>query len=216
MIPDWPAERAEMVERQLRRRDIHDQRVLGAMLAIPREEFLPLEERVSSYRDEPAPIGYGQTISQPYMVGLMAQELELKGTETVLEVGCGSGYSAAVLGALAAKVIAIELVPALAAAAEHNLKKTGLDGNITVICADGSRGYPEAAPYDGISVAAAAPDVPPRLIEQLTEGGRLVIPVGDFLDQELLVITKHQGGTDARVATHCRFVPLRGRHGWKK
>ena len=215
MIPDWPAERAEMVERQLRKRGIRDSGVLAAMSAIPREEFLPLEERVGSYRDEPAPIGYGQTISQPYMVALMAQELELKGTETVLEVGCGSGYSAAVLGLLAAKVIAIELVPKLVAAAQRNLSKTGYGANVTVICGDGSRGYPEAAPYDAISVAAAAPDVPPRLIEQLADGGRLVIPVGDFLDQELEVITKAGDHTETRVATHCRFVPLRGRHGWK-
>ena len=204
-----------MVERQLRRRGIHDERVLGAMLSIPREEFLPLEERVSGYRDEPAPIGYGQTISQPYMVALMAQELELKGTETVLEVGSGSGYAAAVLSVLAARVIAMELVPALAAAAERNLQKTGYSANVTVIRGDGSRGYPEAAPYDGITVAAAAPEVPPKLVEQLAEGGRLVIPVGDFLDQELVVMTKTGGETKTRVSTHCRFVPLRGRHGWK-
>jgi protein-L-isoaspartate(D-aspartate) O-methyltransferase len=215
MIPDWPTERAEMVERQLRKRGIHDARVLDAMRAIPREEFLPLESRVAGYRDEPAGIGHGQTISQPYMTALMAQELELTGGETVLEVGAGSGYSAAVLGALAAKVVAIELVPALAALAEQNLKKTGRLRNITIVCGDGSKGWTELAPYDGISVAAAAPDVPPKLIEQLREGGRLVIPVGDYLDQELLVIVKAEGEIRTRVATHCRFVPLRGRHGWK-
>jgi len=198
-----------MVERQLRRRGIQDRRVLAAMGEIRREEFLPLEERVASYRDEPAPIGYGQTISQPFMTALMAQELELQGTETVLEVGAGSGYAAAVLGALAARVIAIELLPALAAVAESNLKKTGRDQNVTVICGDGSQGYAEAAPYGGISVAAAASEVPPRLVEQLADGGRLVIPVGDYMDQELLVIRRMGQETTTRVATHCRFVPLR-------
>ena len=125
MIPDWPTERADMVERQLRKRGIRDERVLAAMASIPREEFLPLELRVASYRDEPAAIGNGQTISQPYMTALMAQELELKGTETVLEVGAGSGYAAAVLGALTARVVAVELVPALVRMAERNLAKTG-------------------------------------------------------------------------------------------
>jgi protein-L-isoaspartate(D-aspartate) O-methyltransferase len=214
MIPDWPTERAEMVERQLRRRGIRDARVLEAMRSIPREEFLPLEYRVASYKDDPVAIGYGQTISQPYMTSLMAQELELKGTETVLEVGAGSGYSAAVLGALAAQVAAIELVPGLAALAERNLRKTGRLGNVKVVCGDGSKGWPAMAPYDGISVAAGAPDVPPALIEQLREGGRLVIPVGDYNDQELVVIVKEGGGLQRRVSTRCRFVPLRGHEGW--
>jgi protein-L-isoaspartate(D-aspartate) O-methyltransferase len=215
MIPDWPIERAEMVERQLRKRGIHDQRVLAAMRDIPREEFLPLEARVSSYGDEPAPIGYGQTISQPYMTALMAQELQLDGTEVVLEVGAGSGYSAAVLGALAARVIAIELVPALAAMAGRNLQKTGRAGNVTLVAGDGSQGYPECAPYDGISVAAAAPEIPQLMLDQLAGGGRLVIPVGDYQDQELRVITRIGEEFQTHVATHCRFVPLRGHHGWK-
>ncbi len=214
MIPDWPSERASMVERQLRKRGILDRRVLDAMRSIPREEFVPLESRVASYKDEPVPIGYGQTISQPYMTALMAQELELQGTETVLEVGAGSGYSAAVLGALAARVVSVELVPALAALAQRHLKKTGRLGNVTIVCADGCNGWPELAPYDGISVAAAAPDVPLRLLEQLRDGGRLVIPVGDFLDQELRVIVKEVGKLRTRVSTHCRFVPLRGHEGW--
>lgn len=215
MIPDWPSERADMVEHQLRRRGIHDRRVLGAMLEIPREEFLPLEARIASYRDEPAPIGSGQTISQPYMTALMAQELQLKGSETVLEIGAGSGYAAAVLGLLAARVIAIELVPALAALAEQNLKKTGRGGNITVVCTDGSQGYPEFAPYDAISVAAAAPEIPGRMLAQLADGGRLVIPVGDSYDQELRVVTRIGDDFQTRVATHCRFVPLRGHYGRK-
>ena len=212
MIPDWPVERADMVERQLHRRGIHDRRVLAAMLEIPREDFLPLEQRVASYRDEPAPIGFGQTISQPYMTALMAQELRLRGDEKVLEVGAGSGYAAAVLSALAREVIAIELVPPLAAMARENLRKTGLDGNVKVVAGDGSLGYAEAAPYDAISVAAAASAVPPALIDQLADGGRLVIPVGDFDDQELRVIRKHGERLETTVPTHCRFVPLRGRH----
>lgn len=215
MIPDWPVERAEMVERQLRKRGIRDARVLAAILAIPREEFLPLEQRVNSYRDEPAPIGGGQTISQPYMTALMAQELRLEGDEKVLEVGAGSGYAAAVLGLLAARVIAIELLPGLAALAANNLRKTGFDRGVTVICADGSQGYAQDAPYHAISVAAAAAGVPEPLIEQLANGGRLVIPVGDYADQELRVITKSGNKVNTRVATHCRFVPLRGHHGWR-
>jgi protein-L-isoaspartate(D-aspartate) O-methyltransferase len=215
MIPDWPTERADMLEWQLRRRGIHDERVLAAMGWIPREEFLPLEMRVAGYKDEPAPIGGGQTISQPYMTALMAQELELRGTETVLEVGAGSGYAAAVLGALAARVVAMELVPALARMAEQNLARTGCGKNVTVVCGDGSQGYPECAPYDGISVAAAVPEVPERLLEQLAEGGRLVIPIGDFDDQELRVIVKTGDRTRTRVPTHCRFVPLRGHSGFR-
>ena len=215
MIPDWPSERAEMVERQLRKRGIRDERVLAAMASIRREEFLPLELRVASYRDGPAAIGAGQTISQPYMTALMAQELALEGTENVLEIGAGSGYAAAVSGALAARVIAMELLPALARMAERNLAKAGVGGNVTIVCADGSQGFPEGAPYDGISVAAAAPEVPPRLLDQLADGGRLVIPVGDYADQELRVIIREGGRLRTRVSTHCRFVPLRGVQGFR-
>src|ERR1700722_13967202 len=160
MIPDWRSERQRMVDRQLRKRGIRDGRVLEAMLTIPREEFVPVEPRVCSFRDEPVQIGYGQTISQPYMIALMAELLELTGAETVLEVGCGSGYHAAVLGMLAARVISIELIPALARQAEQNLLRTGRAANIQVVCGDGSQGWPEGAPgalYDAISVAAGGP-----------------------------------------------------------
>ena len=215
MIPDWSTERAEMVERQLRKRAITDERVLAAISEIPREEFVPLESRVSSYQDDPVHIGYGQTISQPYMTAFMAQCLELRGPETVLDIGAGSGYHAAVLGALAKKVIAIELIPGLARLAGKNLTKNGRAPNVTVVCGDGSEGCPEFAPYDAISVAAAAPEVPPKLIEQLKDPGRLVIPVGAMRDQELRVITKSGGEIHSRVATLCRFVPLRGNQGWK-
>lgn len=214
MIPNWASERQEMVERQLRKRGIHDPRVLAAMLEIPREEFVPPEYRICSYQDDPISIGYGQTISQPYMTALMAQELELTGAETVLDVGSGSGYHAAVLGLLAAKVVSIELIPALAGMARRNLERTGRAGNITVVCGDGSEGCAESAPYDAISVAAAAPEIPPELIAQLKDSGRMVIPVGSRGDQELRVVLKSEGSISSRVATYCRFVPLRGHEGW--
>ncbi len=215
MIPDWRSERQRMVDRQLRKRGIRDRRVLDAMLTIPREEFVPPEYRLCSHEDEPVHIGYGQTISQPYITALMAELLELTGGETVLDVGAGSGYHAAVLGVLAARVISIEIIPALARQAEQNLARTGFGGNITVIQGDGSQGWPEYAPYDAISVAAAAPEVPAALIEQLKDPGRLVIPVGPMLDQELRLVAKSAGRVDSHVATYCRFVPLRGDQGWR-
>ena len=214
MIPDWAGERQAMVEKQLRRRGIHVERVLAAMGQIPREEFVPLEERIAAYADDPVPIGYGQTISQPYMTALMAALLKLEGTETVLEVGAGSGYAAAVLGALAARVISVELIPELAELARQNLRRTGRDGNVEVIVADGSLGYPALAPYGAITVAAGAPDVPPALLDQLRDPGRLVIPVGGFDDQELRVVDRRDGRLESRVSTLCRFVPLRGGKGW--
>ncbi len=214
MIPDWSGERQQMVEKQLRRRGLHDARVLRAMGAIPREEFVPLECRVAAYGDAPVMIGYGQTISQPYMTALMAEALELDGTETVLEVGAGCGYAAAVLGALVERVISLEIIPELAEMARQNLRRMGRDGNIEVITADGSLGYAPLAPYDAISVAAGAPDVPAALLGQLRDPGRLVIPVGEFEDQELRVVRLSAGHTDYRVATLCRFVPLRGGEGW--
>ena len=198
-----------MVARQLRARGIHDERVLAAMGAIPREEFIPEERRGASYADEPVGIGYGQTISQPYMTALMVQCLELTGPETVLEVGAGSGYHAAVLGALAARVVTIEVIPELAARARRNLEQTGLDANITVVAGDGSLGYPAMAPYDAISVAAAAPVIPAALLDQLKDPGVLAMPVGGPWDQELRVLTKRHGNVIWRVAAYCRFVPLR-------
>src|SRR5579871_6414025 len=146
MIPDWATERRQMVERQLRRRGICDTRVLAAMARIPREEFVPHQLRISSYEDKPLAIGYGQTISQPYMTALMAELLSLTGTETVLDIGGGSGYHAAVLGQMAARVVSIEILPALAELAKKNLARTGFGHNIEVVCADGSLGWPAAAP----------------------------------------------------------------------
>ena len=204
-----------MVEAQLRRRGIHDEGVLRAMREIPREEFVPVESRLVACEDDPIHIGHGQTISQPYMTALMAESLESTGTETVLEVGAGSGYAAAVLGALAFRVVSVEIIPALAQLARESLRRTGRDTNVTVVCGDGSLGYPEAAPFDAISVAAGAPEIPAALLGQLKDPGRLVIPVGDYGDQELRVVSKQGGRIDYRVAVLCRFVPLRGGEGWE-
>src|SRR5262249_35092825 len=151
----------------------------AAMAEVPREQFVPPEMRVLAYRDDPVLLQYGQTVSQPYMTALMAQLLELDGTETVLEVGAGSGYAAAVLGVLAARVIAIEIIPGLVRLARENLHRTGRDRNVEVIEGDGSLGCPDLGPYPAISVAAAAPDIPTTLLGQLADPGRLVIPVGD-------------------------------------
>jgi protein-L-isoaspartate(D-aspartate) O-methyltransferase len=184
------------------------------MRNVPREQFIPEEHRHLCCEDDPVSIGFGQTISQPYMTALMAECLCLQGTETVLDVGAGCGYHAAVLGALAARVIAVEIIPELAEMARRALHETGLDRNILVVCGDGSRGWPEQAPYDAISVAAAAPDAPAEMVAQLEDPGVLVIPVGSYWEQELRVITKSQGVTHSRLATYCRFVPLRGPGGW--
>ena len=214
VIPDWSTERLHMVETQLRKRGISDKRVLAAMAEVPREEFVSPDMRLLAYRDDPVLLDYGQTVSQPYMTALMAELLQLTGQETVLEVGAGSGYAAAVLGVLAARVVAVEIIPGLARQARANLHRTGRDRNIAVVEGDGSLGYAQEAPYPAISVAAAAPDIPSALQRQLADPGRLVIPVGSRADQELRVVTKEHGRIDYRVATLCRFVPLRGGEGW--
>ncbi len=206
----------QMVEHQLRRRGIRDQRVLNAMLLIPREEFVSPVDRRNAYIDAPIPIGYGQTITQPYMAALMAERLELRGTEKVLDVGTGSGYHAAVLGALARQVISIERIPELAELARANLRRAGLDSNIVVLTGDGSLGVPEEGPFDAISVAAASPRTPPALLAQLNDPGILVIPVGGRDDQDLNVVRKENGRITTRFASGCRFVPLVGREGWQE
>lgn len=215
MLTDFSADRQEMLDRQLRARGIRDERVLQAMSEIPRENFIPEADREAAYWDGPIQIGYGQTISQPYMTALMAQVLQLRGSERVLEVGTGSGYAAAVLGKLAAEVISMELVPELAERARTNLQSTGCGANVTVLAGDGSQGYRQRAPYRAISVAAGAPDIPASLLEQLDDPGRLVIPVGPVLDQELRVLTKQHGRIEASVSTLCSFVPLLGSQGWR-
>lgn len=204
-----------MVDEQLRGRGIRDVRVLRAMLEIPREEFVPQEFRHQTYGDEPLRIGYGQTISQPYITARMVELLELGGDERLLDVGTGSGYHAALLGALAGEVISIERIPELAAIAMDNLRRTGLDRNITVVCGDGSLGVPDHAPFDAISVAAAAPRIPHALLAQLADPGILVIPAGTRMDQELRVVRKREGRVEERGVSPCRFVPLVGSEGFK-
>lgn len=211
----YRAERKRMVAEQIARRGLSDPRLLAVMESVPRHRFVPPEELAYAYADGPLPIGYGQTISQPYIVALMTDLLQLTPSARVLEVGTGSGYQAAVLSGLAAEVHTVEVIPELARQAEKVLAELGC-ANVHVHLGDGSLGWPEAAPYDGILVAAAAPEVPPPLLEQLAEGGRLVIPVGGRGLQQLEVWErrgkKFSRDRDIAVA----FVPLRGEHGWKK
>ena len=215
--PEWAAEQGRaMVENQLRRRGILDERVLEAMSQAPRHEFVPPAVVREAYEDHPLPIGQGQTISQPYMVASMIEALELQGAERVLEVGTGSGYQAAVLARLASRVYTIECDPVLAQSARERLTRMGLADSVIVIEGDGSLGYPPAAPYDGILIAAAAPEVAPCYLDQLVEGGRLIIPVGALDCQELRQIRKIEGQPVSRMLGYCRFVPLRGIHGWEE
>lgn len=212
---DFEAARREMVARQIRGRGILAERVLAAMEAVPRHLFVPPGRALEAYADEPLPIGHGQTISQPFMVAAMAEALSLKGHERVLEIGAGSGYQAAVLSLLAHEVIAVEAQPALAASARERLAQLGYS-NVRVEEGDGSLGWPEGAPYDAILVTAAAPAIPPPLVEQLGEGGRLVIPVGSADQQEVVRLVKREGRTERRSLYACRFVPLVGRYGWRQ
>ena len=205
MEPD--KERASMVEHQLRRRGIADSRVLAAMGQVPREAFVPDAHKRDAYADAALPLSQGQTISQPLMVAMSLEALKLKGDETVLEIGAGSGYQAAILSNLVEKVYAIEIIPELVANAQRALDSLGID-NVEIICADGRKGWPEGAPYDGIVVAAAAEEVPPALIEQLKEGGRLVIPVGGRWGQSLRTSRKRGDELETEELCRCVFVPL--------
>jgi protein-L-isoaspartate(D-aspartate) O-methyltransferase len=207
------AARREMVERQIRRRDIHSPRVLDAMASVPRHLFVAPQHAGDAYTDSPLPIGAGQTISQPYMVAAMADALALRGQERVLEVGAGSGYQSAVLSLLAREVVAVESQLALAESARERLARLGYQ-NVRVEPGDGSVGWPADAPYDAILVTAGAPAIPPPLIEQLAEGGRLVIPVGSIRQQDLVRAVKRDGRTTQESLFACRFVPLVGRYGW--
>ncbi|MFA0757484.1 MAG: hypothetical protein KEFWMYNX_001739 [Candidatus Fervidibacter sp.] len=205
--------RAEMVEHQLRRRGIRDERVLAAFLKVPRHKFVRPQDLWVAYEDYPLPIGYGQTISQPYIVALMTELLALKGDECVLEVGTGSGYQAAILAELAREVITIERIPELARRAQRVLTDLGYR-NVTVLVGDGSLGAPDFAPFDAIIVTAAAPHPPKALLEQLKDGGRLVIPIGDRTLQELIRFVRKGDEWQEEKHGPCLFVPLIGKNGW--
>jgi protein-L-isoaspartate(D-aspartate) O-methyltransferase len=203
-----------MVEQQLRARDIVDARVLEAMERVPRELFVPDELKARAFDDAALPIGAGQTISQPYMVARIAEELGLDGDERVLDVGTGSGYQAAVLAELADEVHTIERIPELAERARASLAAAGYE-NVSVYVGDGSRGLPEHAPYDAIAVAAAAPSFPQALYDQLRTGGRLVVPVGGRRGQRLEVVVRSPEGPAVIRSVPCRFVPLVGEEGFE-
>ena len=215
MPPDYEKERVRMVDEQIALRGVQDPRVLAAMRKVPRHEFMPEALRDRAYGDHAMPIGEGQTISQPYIVAAMTEMLELKGTERVLEIGTGSGYQAAVLAELAEKVFTVERVKSLADKARATLDRLGYR-NVALKVFDGTYGWKDMGPYDAIIVTAASPDVPQPLVEQLKEGGRLVIPVGERYSQMLVKIVKTASGITRRTDIPCVFVPLIGNHGWKE
>jgi protein-L-isoaspartate(D-aspartate) O-methyltransferase len=210
----YELERKQMVHQQIAHRGLYDPRLLSAFEAIPRHLFVPPEYRRYSYEDGPLPIGFNQTISQPYIVALMTNLLELQGREHVLEVGTGSGYQAAILSQLAMDVHTIEIIPYLAAGAEKLLIELGCQ-HVHCHLGDGSLGWPVDAPYDGILVTAAAPSVPQELLDQLAEGGRLVLPVGVGGYQKLDIWRKEKGNFKQQTSIGVAFVPLRGKRGWK-
>ena len=206
--------RARMVEEQLVQRGVTDERVLGAMRRVPRHLFVegPLRDR--AHGDHPLPIGEEQTISQPYIVGFMTQLLELRGQEKVLEVGTGSGYQTAVLAELARRVCTIERLPRLAERARALLEQLGHD-NVWVRVGSGILGWPDEAPFDRILVTAGGPSIPPPLFQQLGEGGRMVVPVGDVANQTLTVVEKVRGEMKTRPCGDCKFVKLVGKYAWE-
>ena len=215
MNPEVPfeAERHEMLALQLRRRGIRDSRILEAMFEVPRHKFVPPSLADHAYEDRPLPIGEHETISQPYIVAAMTQAAQVCPGEKILEVGTGSGYQTAILAHLGARVYSVERNAALAETARMRLAEMGYE-KVTVICGDGSEGYPSEAPYNAILITAAAPEVPPILPDQLAEGGRLVIPVGELEHQDLLLIFKHGRQHHTRTLDPCQFVPLIGKYGW--
>jgi protein-L-isoaspartate(D-aspartate) O-methyltransferase len=215
MFTNPESQRIRMVETQIVARGVKDHRVLEAMKKVPRHLFVPSEATETAYSDRPLPIGYGQTISQPYMVAVMTEALGLEGPEKVLEVGTGSGYQAAVLAEIADHVVTTERVPELAEAARSTLRELGY-ANIEVVLTDGSRGYSARAPFDAIMVTAGAPEIPRVLVDQLADGGRLVVPVGNSYQQTLTRLTKRGGDEKVERLEGCVFVPLIGEYGWSE
>jgi len=204
-----------MVETQILPRGIKDQRVIDAILEVPRERFSNEGLKEQAYNDYPLPIGEGQTISQPYIVALMTESLDLTGNERVLEIGTGSGYQTAILSLLAEKVYTIERVTSLATKARKLFDDVHCS-NVIVRIGDGTEGWPDAAPFDAIIVTAASPDIPETLVKQLADGGRMIIPVGMEFEQTLMKITKRGGRIMKESLGWCRFVKLIGRYGWSE
>ena len=210
-MTNFATERSKLIEHL--RAEIKSQKVLEIMSRIPRELFVPEESRAMAYEDRPLPIGHGQTISQPFIVALMTEALELSGTEKVLELGTGSGYQAAILSKLARQVITIERVSQLLESANEVFSLLGYP-NIEIHLATPDLGWPQEAPYKAIMVTAAAPKIPPALLEQLDIGGRMVIPVGSMYEQELVKVVKHKNTAVTTNLGGCRFVPLIGEGAW--
>src|SRR5205807_9499439 len=208
-VADFAAQRQRMVEQQLKPRGIKDERLLAAMARVPREEFVPADERGDAYEDGPLPIGFDQTISQPYIVAFMTEQLRLKPSDRLLEIGSGSGYQAAVLAELVADVYSIEIIEPLAKTAEATLQRLGYK-NVHVKAGDGYKGWPEHAPFDCVIVTCAPDHVPKPLVEQLKEGGRMIIPVGSLGEQDLYLLEKEKGELRQRAVSPVRFVPMTG------
>jgi protein-L-isoaspartate(D-aspartate) O-methyltransferase len=214
-VINYEKERGRMVDEQIAGRGVKDARVLAVMRKIPRHEFLPEGIRGMAYNDSALPLGEGQTMSQPYMVALMTESLRLKGTERVLEIGTGSGYQAAVLAELSEKVYTVERIKKLADKARVMLDRLGYK-SVAIKVYDGTYGWKEMAPFDAIIVTAGSPDIPAPLVEQLKEGGRMSIPVGDRYGQRLITVVKTAEGITTEQSIPCVFVPLIGNHGWKE
>ena len=210
----YEAARARMVEEQLARRGVTDERVLAAMRRVPRHLFVEEALQNRAHGDHPLTIGEDQTISQPYIVGLMTQLLELHGQEKDLEVGAGSGYQPSVLAELARRICSIERLPRLAERARALLERLGHD-NVWVRVGSGTLGWPDEAPFDRILVTAGGPSVPPPLFQQLGEGGRMVVPIGDAVNQTLTVVEKIGGAMKTRLCGECKFVKLVGKYAWE-